>query len=102
MIVESPSKKIYIGDHLNNNDTQHTSTNEKIIINEDEVEEGEYTIHMYGGAFADNVDANERQDQKVDTWISAILINALVINAVQIIQVFAFAMKIKILVKFAK
>lgn len=89
-------------DLLESHDTQHASTNEKIIINEDEVEEGEYTIHIYGGAFADNVDANERQDQKVDTWISAILINALVINAVQIIQVFAFAMKIKILVKFAK
>ncbi|KAK8841620.1 hypothetical protein M9Y10_027245 [Tritrichomonas musculus] len=63
MIVTSPSNKIYIGDHLPSKDTQHTSTNEKIIIDEDEIESGEYTIHVYGGYFADNFNnENQRQD----------------------------------------
>ena len=55
LIVISPSKKVYYGDHLGSNDTQHASTNEKIIIDPDEVEIGEYTIHIYGGPFVDSL-----------------------------------------------
>lgn len=40
---------------MNNNDTQHTSTNEKIIIDYDDLEDGEYTIHVYGGHFTDSL-----------------------------------------------
>lgn len=54
LIVVSPSKKVYYGDHLNNKDTQHASTNEKVIIDEYDLENGEYTIHVYGGKFVDN------------------------------------------------
>lgn len=63
MIVVSPSKKVYLGDHLPNGDTQHASANEKVIINEDEVENGDYTIHIYGGVFADgSLPVNEYQE----------------------------------------
>lgn len=63
LVVVSPSKKVYFGDHLENGDTQHASTNEKVIINEDEVEDGQYTIHIYGNEFADSgISGNERQD----------------------------------------
>lgn len=55
LIVTSPSKKIYLGDHLANKDTQHASTNEKVIIKEDELEDGTYTIHVYGGKFIDRI-----------------------------------------------
>ena len=62
LVVESPSKKIYLGDHLKNGDTQHTSTNEKVIINGDELENGVYKIHVYGGFFADtNALKNEKK-----------------------------------------
>ena len=42
IIVISPSKKVYYGDHLDSNDTQHASTNEKVMIDQDEVEIREY------------------------------------------------------------
>ena len=63
LVVVSPSKKIYLGDHLENGDTQHASTNEKVIIDENEIENGQYTIHVYGGEFADSgISGNNRQD----------------------------------------
>ena len=67
LIVKSPSGKIYKGDHLANNDTQHFSTNEKVIINTDQVEPGDYTIHIYSLAFLDsaNNDTSETQNFSV-------------------------------------
>lgn len=64
MIIVSPSKKVYIGDHLDSKDTQHASTNEKVIIDESDVEEGEYIIHIYGGAFVDG-ESDTRQEFSV-------------------------------------
>lgn len=53
LIVRSSSNKIYKGDHLPNGDTQHFSTNEKVIINEDQIEPGEYYIQIYSLNFLD-------------------------------------------------
>ena len=63
LIVVSPSKKTFYGDHLDQNDSQHCSANEKVIINENEVEKGEYTVHIFGGVFADSKlsDSNDNQ-----------------------------------------
>ena len=67
LVVTSPTKKIFIGDHIKTNDTQHASANEKVIINEDEVENGEYTIHIFGGNFIDSFlsDSPQRQEFSV-------------------------------------
>ncbi|KAK8836774.1 hypothetical protein M9Y10_037296 [Tritrichomonas musculus] len=54
IIVISPSKEVFYGDHLENGDTQHLSTNEKIIIKNDKLEDGDYTVHIYGSYFADS------------------------------------------------
>ena len=54
IIVISPSKEVFYGDHLENGDTQHLSTNEKIIIKNDKLEDGDYTVHIYGSHFADS------------------------------------------------
>ncbi|KAK8845778.1 hypothetical protein M9Y10_020697 [Tritrichomonas musculus] len=63
LVVTSPSKKMYLGDHLENNDSQHASTNEKVIINEDELEDGEYKIHVFASVFIDTKYSPEyRQD----------------------------------------
>ncbi|KAK8847878.1 hypothetical protein M9Y10_018916 [Tritrichomonas musculus] len=67
LVVESPSKKIFLGDHLQNGDTQHASTNEKIIINEDELEVGEYKIHVYAGAFVGGKLINKKHFSVVAT-----------------------------------
>ncbi|KAK8837216.1 hypothetical protein M9Y10_036645 [Tritrichomonas musculus] len=53
LIVESKSGKIYRGDHLQNGETQHFSTNEKVIIDTNEIEPGDYTIHVYSLEFID-------------------------------------------------
>ena len=55
LVVVSPSKKIFIGDHLQNYDSQHFSTNEKIIIRNKELEDGEYIVHIYGNLFVDSL-----------------------------------------------
>ena len=57
------AKKTFYGDHLDQNDSQHCSTNEKVIIYENEVEKGEYTIHIFGVVFADSKlsDSNDNQ-----------------------------------------
>lgn len=64
LVVISPSKKVYLGDHLSNNDTQHASTNEKVIVNEEELEEGEYEIHVFGGVFADSFNDQNDEEQE--------------------------------------
>lgn len=53
LIVKSSSGRIFKGDHLPNGETQHFSTNEKVIINTDEIEPGDYTIHVYSLEFLD-------------------------------------------------
>lgn len=67
LVVTSPSKKVFIGDHLSNGDTQHFSTNEKVIIRNEELEDGEYTIHIYSSHFADSsiVGGSLKQDFSV-------------------------------------
>ena len=47
LVLISPSGKTYYGNHRTDNDEEHLSTNEKIIVNEDEIEIGEYFIHIY-------------------------------------------------------
>ena len=67
LIVKSKSGKIYKGDHLPNGDTQHFSTNEKVIIGTNEIEPGEYTIHIYSLDFLDTGvhDTNQVQNFSV-------------------------------------
>lgn len=64
LIVISPSKKIFLGDHLANGDSQHLSTNEKVIIRNNELEDGVYTIHVYAGNFADSDVLENSQKQE--------------------------------------
>lgn len=61
LIVVSPSGKIYKGDHIELNDTQHLSTNEKVIIDPEEIEIGEYKIHILTGSFIDADITNQSQ-----------------------------------------
>ena len=67
LVVTSSSGKVYKGDHLPNGDTQHFSTNEKVIVNTNEIEVGEYTIHIYSLDFLDtgSSDTNQRQNFSV-------------------------------------
>lgn len=51
MSLEEP---LFKGGHLNSSDTQHTSTNEKVIIRKDEIKVGTYTVHVYGNKFFDS------------------------------------------------
>lgn len=53
LVVVSKSGRFFTGDHLPHNATQHFSTNEKVIINEDEIEPGEYEIRVYSLDFLD-------------------------------------------------
>lgn len=53
LMVVSKSGRVFTGDHLPHNATQHFSTNEKVIINEDEIEPGEYEIRIYSLDFLD-------------------------------------------------
>lgn len=59
LVVISPSKATFKGDHLSNEDTQHFSTNEKIII--DNPEKGTYYIHVIGNDFIDSNIKKENQ-----------------------------------------
>lgn len=54
LVVVSPSGKMFKGDHQEDGDTQHFSTNEKVILRKDEVEVGTYTVHVYGNKFLDS------------------------------------------------
>ncbi|OHT00028.1 hypothetical protein TRFO_33413 [Tritrichomonas foetus] len=47
LVVISPTGKRYLGDHRSDGDSEHFSTNEKVIISKDELELGEYEIHVY-------------------------------------------------------
>ncbi|OHT05257.1 hypothetical protein TRFO_27076 [Tritrichomonas foetus] len=47
LVVISPSGKRYLGDHRTDEDSEHFSTNEKVIISKKELEIGEYEIHVY-------------------------------------------------------
>ncbi|OHS98906.1 hypothetical protein TRFO_34739 [Tritrichomonas foetus] len=51
LVVISPNKKRYLGNHRKDDDSEHLSTNEKVIINEDELELGEYEIHIYSNSY---------------------------------------------------
>lgn len=64
LIVSSPSKKIYTGDHLSNGDTQHISTNEKVIIRNNELEDGNYSIYIYANSFTDRLVQSDSAEQK--------------------------------------
>lgn len=54
LVVVSPSGKLYKGDHIETGDSQHLSTNEKVIVDREEVEIGQYSIHVFSGAFIDS------------------------------------------------
>lgn len=54
LVVTSPSGKEFKGDNIEGGDSQHLSTNEKVIIDKDELETGNYTIHIYTGSFIDS------------------------------------------------
>lgn len=51
---KSLEEPLFKGGHLNSSDTQHTSTNEKVIIRKDEIKVGTYTVHVYGNKFFDS------------------------------------------------
>ncbi|KAK8836472.1 hypothetical protein M9Y10_037731 [Tritrichomonas musculus] len=53
MFVVSPSGLLVVGDHVIK-DSQHHSTNEKIIIDDVSVVEGDYTVHIFAGHFFDS------------------------------------------------
>ena len=55
-------EKFFKGYFNEDGDTQHLSTNEKVIINSDEVEIGEYKIHIYTGSFIDSDVGNKTQN----------------------------------------
>ncbi|KAK8838030.1 hypothetical protein M9Y10_035978 [Tritrichomonas musculus] len=48
-----PVGQIFHGDHLLD-DTQHLATNEKIIVDEINIMEGDYTLHVYSNKFFDS------------------------------------------------
>ena len=54
LVVVSPDGEIFKGDHLNDGDTQHFSTNEKVIIRKNELKVGTYTVHVFGNKFLDS------------------------------------------------
>ena len=47
LFVFSPSKKVFVGNHNPSGASEHFSTIERVIVNADELEIGEYTIHVY-------------------------------------------------------
>lgn len=53
LYLVSPLGQIFHGDDLMD-DTQHLSTNEKIIVDEINIMEGDYTIHVYSNKFFDS------------------------------------------------
>lgn len=65
LIVESPSGILYKGDHLPDGDTQHLSTNEKVII--DNPESGTYLIRVFSHGFIDESFSKEQKFSVVAT-----------------------------------
>ena len=47
LFVFSPSKKVFAGNHNPSGASEHFSTIERVIVNANELEIGEYTIHVY-------------------------------------------------------
>ena len=54
LVVVDPVGNIFMGDHLNGDDSEHFSTNEKVIVKKDEIKVGTYTVHVYGNKFFDS------------------------------------------------
>ena len=54
LVVVSPDGEMFRGDGLVN-DTQHLSTNEKVIINKEELKVGTYKVHVYAHSFVDSL-----------------------------------------------
>lgn len=57
----TPTGSILVGDHIKQ-DTQHLSTNEKIIIGEALLTEGNYTIHVFSNKFIDSSLSKSKDD----------------------------------------
>ncbi|KAH0792193.1 Clan SB, family S8, subtilisin-like serine peptidase [Histomonas meleagridis] len=55
LVVVSPSGQIFYGNHHDNNIEEHFSTNERVTIWKNEIEEGEYTIHLFSNEVCENV-----------------------------------------------
>lgn len=49
LVLVSKTGRRFLGDHLQNKDTQHFSTNEKVIINKNEIEIGTYLVYVVTG-----------------------------------------------------
>lgn len=47
MFVVSPTNTTYVGNQYNGEQHEHFSTNERVLITTDQVEIGEYTVHVY-------------------------------------------------------
>lgn len=47
LVVVSPSNKVYRGNQRPDNTEERYSTNERVIINSDDVEKGNYEIHVF-------------------------------------------------------
>ncbi|OHT08906.1 hypothetical protein TRFO_22397 [Tritrichomonas foetus] len=58
LVVISPNNMRYLGDNRQDEDSEHLSTNEKVIISKEELELGEYEIHIYSNV-------NEKQNFSV-------------------------------------
>lgn len=69
LVVVSPSGKVYQGDHIETGDSQHLSTNEKVIIDPEDLEIGDYSVHVYSGAFLDS-DLNDNNNQNFSVVVS--------------------------------
>ncbi|KAK8843157.1 hypothetical protein M9Y10_025354 [Tritrichomonas musculus] len=61
LVVTSKSGKRFIGDHLESEDAQHFSTNEKVIIRKNEIEVGTYLVHIYSNDYMDTGLSTDRQ-----------------------------------------
>ncbi|KAH0795038.1 Clan SB, family S8, subtilisin-like serine peptidase [Histomonas meleagridis] len=53
LVVISNTGEIFYGNHKSNNQEEHLTTNEKVIINTDELNIGEYTIHIFSNEVCD-------------------------------------------------
>lgn len=58
LVVVSPDGVIYRGDGFVN-DTQHLSTNEKVIVDKEELKVGKYKVHIYAHSFLDSLITKE-------------------------------------------
>ena len=67
--VVSPTGSVIYGDHVDK-DTQNLSTNEKIIIEDISVYEGDYTIHVYAGDFIDSSVSDETKYQEFSVVVT--------------------------------